>query len=98
MTSLEEGEDWSWCFEDEVTLRREPDGTWHDVDPFFESGLWFAQRLAAETGVVEAAPDAVTEEGFPIGEWLTEYRGRREHGTLQAELVEALEALPGWRW
>jgi hypothetical protein len=98
MESLEPEEDWSWCFTDEVTLRRQATGAWEQVDPFFDTGIWFAQRIAAEAGAVEPAEDATTPEGFPIGEWAATYRGRRADGKIDPEQAEALEALPGWRW
>ena len=98
MQSLEPDEDWSWCFTDEVTLRRDPSGAWEQIDPFFDTGIWFAQRLAAESGAVEPADDAMTPEGFPIGEWAETYRGQHRDGTLDPDHAQALEALPGWRW
>ena len=98
MQSLEPDEDWSWCFTDEVTLRRDPSGAWEQIDPFFDTGIWFAQRLAAESGAVEPADDATTPEGFPIGDWAATYRGQHRDGTLDPDHAQALEALPGWRW
>jgi Zn-finger in ubiquitin-hydrolases and other protein len=96
--SLEEGEDWSWCTIDESTLRRRADGGWDEVDLFFEAGLWHAHQAASANGAFDAADDAVTDDGFPLGAWATAYRGRRRDGSLDPEMAQALEAVPGWRW
>jgi hypothetical protein len=95
--TLEPGQDWSWCYSCKVTLRRLDDGTWVEIDPFYEAGLWFAQRLADETGRLEVDPEATTPEGFPLGLWLTTYRDRDREGTLWPEQASELEALPGWQ-
>jgi hypothetical protein len=95
--SLEEGEDWSWCVVDEVTLRRRSDGGWDEVDTFFEAGLWYA-NATADGGPFLPGPDAMTRDGFPIGEWAATYRARRRDGTLEPEQAEAMEAVPGWQW
>ena len=96
--SAEEDEDWSWCVVDEQTLRQDADGSWSDVDTFFEAGLWYAQQIAADSGTVEPAPNATTDDGFPLGTWARTYRDRRRDGAIDPEQVDALEALPGWRW
>ncbi len=98
MESLEEDEDWSWCFACEQNLRRVGEGGWRTVDPFFEAGLSFARRLAHETGAIETEPDEMTPEGFPIGAWAATYRARRRDDELDADAVAALEGLPGWHW
>jgi len=43
MQSLEAGEDWAWCFVDRLTLGLDDDGRWRTIDPFFDTGLEFAQ-------------------------------------------------------
>lgn len=98
MRSLEEGEDWTWCFPDDVLLRQSGDGEWEEVDPFFETGLSYAQETAARSGTFAAAPDEMTDDGFPLGTWAAEYRGRHRDGSIDPEQAEALEALPGWQW
>jgi ubiquitin-hydrolase Zn-finger-containing protein/helicase associated protein len=98
MRSLEEGEDWTWCFADEVTLRQSTDGEWQEVDTYLEAGLWYAHDVAERTGTFAPTPDEVTPGGFPLGAWAQEYRARRRAGTLDPEQAEALEAVPGWQW
>ena len=96
--TLEAGQDWSWCYVCQKTLRRDGDGSWSDIDPFFEAGLWFAQRLATESGRLDVKPDDTTTEGFPLGVWIATYRDRRRNGKLDPEQATNLEALPGWTW
>jgi hypothetical protein len=96
--SAEDGEDWSWCVVDEATLRREADGSWSEIDTFFDAGLWYAQQIAADSGTVEPAPDATMDDGFPLGTWASTYRARQRDGVIDPDQAEALEALPGWTW
>jgi len=95
--SAEPGEDWIWCFADEVNLRQ-TEGVWEEVDLFFEAGVWFATQRAESAGAFEAAPDEVTPEGFPLGEWAAAYRQVHESGDLDPEKTATLEAVPGWHW
>jgi hypothetical protein len=96
--TLEDGQDWSWCYVDEQTLREYPERGWRIVDPFYEAGLWFAQRHTAETGGLVVEAHDKTPEGFPLGLWVATYRDRRRDGTLDPDQTADLEALPGWTW
>ena len=96
--SAEPGEDWIWCFADEVNLRKADDGTWEEVDLFFEAGMWFATQKAESAGTFDAAPDEVTSEGFPLGEWASAYREVHASGELDPEKTAALEGIAGWHW
>ena len=96
--ALEPGEDWSWCYACERTLRLAADGTWREVDTFFEAGLWYAQQRAADGGPIDAGSDETTDDGFPIGLWAATYRARRNEGAIDPEQAAALETIPGWRW
>jgi hypothetical protein len=95
MRSLEEGDDWQWCFVDEQQFRPSGD-RFLVVDLFLEAGLWYAYNQANREGRFATSPGAVNEDGFPIGDWADEYRGAR--AALDPEQVAALEALPGWAW
>ena len=99
MRSLEDGQDWSWCFVDEETLNQDENGRWHRLDPFFDAGMWFAREVLAGGSVQLPFPaEATAGEGFPIGTWEATYRGRHRAGTLDPEQASELESLPGWRW
>jgi hypothetical protein len=98
MKSLEEGEDWAWCFADQFTLEPTANGGWEVVDPFFETGLWYANEAIGDGVPLPFEPDLTTPDGFPLGVWAATYGGRQRHGTIDPEQKEAIEALPGWRW
>ena len=98
MRSLERGEDWSWCFVDNLTLEPDDDGRLHAVDPFFETGLWYARQAIDNGTAMPFAAKATADDGFPLGVWESTYRGRHRAGTLDADQAADLEALPGWRW
>ncbi|MEO5940366.1 MAG: UBP-type zinc finger domain-containing protein [Candidatus Limnocylindrales bacterium] len=99
MRTLEQGQDWSWCFIDEETLERDGDGRWRAVDGFFDAGMWFAREVLGD-GAAELPfpPEATAGKGFPLGVWESTYRARHRAGTLDPEQAADLETLPGWRW
>ena len=98
VTSLEPGEDWSWCYSCEMTLRRNDERVWEEIDTFFETGLWYAQQLVAENEPIPVGPDAATADGFPIGEWVATYQARGRARDIDQDQAAALEELPGWTW
>jgi hypothetical protein len=98
MRSLEQGQDWAWCYLCKEAMRQDDEGGWRAVDQFFEAGMWFA-RGALENGATLPFEQGTSgENGFPLGMWAATYAGRRRNGTLDPEQEEALETLPGWRW
>ena len=98
MRSLEEGEDWSFCFVDQLTLLPADDGSLEVVDPFFDTGLWYAQQAIEGGAALPFPAGATADDGFPLGVWESTYRGRRRAGTLDPDHAAELEALPGWSW
>lgn len=99
MRTLEEGQDWSWCFVDRETLEQDEDGAWRAVDGFFDAGIWFAREvLSSGAATLPFPPGATAGEGFPLGVWEATYRGRHRAGTLDPDQAAELESLPGWRW
>ena len=98
MRTLEDGQDWSWCFVDEQTLGQDAHGGWHALDPFFDAGIWYARELLGSGEASLPFPPEATAEGFPLGTWESTYRGRHRAGTLDPEQAAELERLPGWRW
>ncbi len=98
MQTLEDGEDWAWCFVDRLTMEPTEDGGLEVVDPFFDAGLWYARR-AIEAGRALPFPGgAMTDDGFPLGVWESTYRGRHRAGTIDPDQAADLETLPGWSW
>ena len=97
MRSAEPGDDWAWCYPDELMLRV-ADGRWESFDPFIETGTFYAERHAGRSGTFDVGENFATVEGFPLGQWLGYVRSEREAGSLRERDREAIEALPGWRW
>jgi hypothetical protein len=98
MRSLEDGESWAWCFVDRVTMEPTDDGSFEVVDPFFDTGLWYARRAVDSGEMLPFRAGTSTDDGFPLGVWESTYRGRHRAGTLDPDQAAELEALPGWHW
>ena len=98
MRTLEDGQDWSWCFVDEETLTRDDEGRWQAIDGFFDAGIWFAREVLEGGASLPFPRDATAGEGFPLGVWEATYRARHEAGELDPDQAAELESLPGWRW
>lgn len=97
MRSIMPDQDWSWCYVCELQFR-ERDGRFVAIDGFLEAGLWFASQLPAGVTIADLAPDAVVEEGFALGSWVTTYRERGRQGELDDDARATLQTVPGWRW
>jgi hypothetical protein len=95
--TLQPGQDWVWCYVDEMTLRH-VDGDWLEVDLFFEAGLGYMRdhlRAGGDPNVDEAFE---LGKGFPLGRWVAEMRRRRAAGELSPEQSARLDELPGAHW
>lgn len=97
MQTLEPGEDWAWCFVEQLTLEPQ-DGGWAVVDPFFDAGVWYAREAINGGATVPFPPGATGQDGFPLHTWETTYRRRHRDGTLDPDQGAELETIPGWRW
>jgi hypothetical protein len=95
--TLQPGQDWVWCYVDEVSLRR-VDGGWVEVDLFFEAGLAYMRDHLEAGGAPAVDEGFAMEKGFPLGRWVAEMRRRDAAGELTADQRAQIEALPGWRW
>jgi hypothetical protein len=95
--TLQPGQDWVWCYVDELTLTR-ADGGWIEVDLFFEAGLGYMREHLEAGGDPDVDEDFVYGKGFPLGRWVAEMRRRREAGELSDDQAAQIDALPGWRW
>jgi hypothetical protein len=95
--TLQPGQDWVWCYVDEVTVKR-AGGDWVEVDLFFEAGLGYMREHLEGGGDPNVAEDATYGKGFPLGRWVAEMRRRREAGELTDGQAAQIDELPGWRW
>jgi hypothetical protein len=86
--TLQPGQDWVWCYVDEVTVRP-VDGGWVDVDLFFEAGVAYMRDHVNAGGDPNPDEDFVYGKGFPLGEWVKEMRQRDLTDDQRAQ-IEAL--------
>jgi hypothetical protein len=92
------GDDWWFCFPDELTVRQEPDGRIVPIDLWWEAGIASLRGLLADQPAAELAAGARAANGFPVGDWAEQQRRAHADGTLPPERVKALDGVPGWRW
>ena len=97
MRGASPGEHWTWCFVHDAPIRPADDG-WETFDPFIEAGTDAAATYVAAGGAPDPAPDVVTDDGFPLGDWAGYVREAYGEGDLDPADVSAIEAIPGWRW
>jgi hypothetical protein len=95
--TLQPGQDWVWCYVDELTVKR-TDGGWVGIDLFFEAGLGYIREHLAAGGEPNVDEEFVFGKGFPLGRWVAEMRRRRAAGELNDDQTAQIDALPGWRW
>lgn len=95
--TLQPGQDWAWCYVDEVSLRP-VEGRWVEVDLFYEAGIAYMRDHIAAGGSPDLAEDHIHGKGFPLGGWVAEMRRRADAGELTDAQRGEIEDLPGWRW
>jgi hypothetical protein len=95
--TLQPGQDWAWCYVDEVSVRP-IEGRWVEVDLFFEAGLAYMREHVAAGGSADIGEDHTHGKGFPLGAWVAEMRRREAAGELSGDHRPQIERLPGWRW
>ena len=92
--TLQPGQDWVWCYVDEVTLR-EVDGRWVEVDLFYEAGLSYMRDHIEAGGDPSIDEDHIHGKGFPLGKWFAEMRRREAAGELSDAQRARIGELPG---
>jgi hypothetical protein len=73
-----------------------PDWLWNRLDSVFESNLEALAGYVAEHGRMPTQRE--TWGGVRVGAWCNKRRLQYKTGTLAADRVAALEAIPGWWW
>ena len=86
--TLQPGQDWAWCYVDEVSLRP-AGGGWVEVDLFYEAGLAYMRDHVEAGGDPNVGEEFIHGKGFPLGQWVAEMR-RRELSDEQREKIAAL--------
>ena len=96
MKGVSEGDDWIWCFAHDAPIR-EADGVWETYDAFAEAGVpVMAAHIAG--GATIPRPDFMTEDEFPLGDWVGYVRDLHADHELDPADEQAIEAIPGWSW
>ena len=95
--TLQPGQDWVWCYVDELSMRQ-VDGGWVEVDLFFEAGIAYMQDHVRAGGDPNVGEDFIFGKGFPLGRWVAEMRRRRAADELRPDHASQIEDLRGWRW
>lgn len=82
-----------------LTARLEalPGWLWTTVDERWEVGLRTLHDYVAEHGTADV-PAGAQLDGYRLGLWVRRHREDHRAGDLSPDQVDALEALPGWRW
>jgi Zn-finger in ubiquitin-hydrolases and other protein/Helicase associated domain len=86
--TLQPGQDWAWCYVDEVSMRQ-VGGGWVQVDLFFEAGVAYMRDHVNAGGDPNVDEDFIYGKGFPLGQWVAEMR-RRDLTDDQRAQIEAL--------
>ena len=95
--ALQPGQDWVWCYVDEVTMRP-VEGGWIQVDLFLEAGLGYMRDHLRAGGEPTIDDSFTMPKGFPLGAWVAEMRRRNVAGELTTGQKSQIEELHGWRW
>jgi NADPH-dependent 2,4-dienoyl-CoA reductase/sulfur reductase-like enzyme len=95
--TLQPGQDWAWCYVDEISMRRD-DGGWVVVDLFYEAGLGYMRDHLRAGGDPAVDESFTLGKGFPLGRWAAEMRRRDAAGELSAGQRAQVDELAGWRW
>ena len=93
--TMQPGQDWVWCYVDEITVRQ-VEGGWVEVDLFFEAGIGYMREHLQAGGEPMVEEDYIWGKGFPLGAWVAEMRRRDAAGELTAGQRSQLDDLPGW--
>jgi hypothetical protein len=95
--TLQPGQDWVWCYVDEITLRQ-ADQRWVEIDLFYEAGLAYMRERVDGGEDPNVDESFIFGRGFPLGRWVAEMRRRKAADELDAEQDAQIDQLPGWRW
>ena len=77
-------------------LEELPGWTWDTIEDKWEEGLRRLTEYAKENGHARVPPKYVTDDGYKLGQWVSNLRMRRSG--LDPEKACQVEAVPGWTW
>jgi superfamily II DNA or RNA helicase len=75
-----------------------PGWTWDALDSRWEANYEHLIAFVHESGSARVPRRYVASDGYRLGQWVMIQPRSRKAGTLSAERITRLEALPGWEW
>ena len=75
-----------------------PQWSWNPRDDAWEEGFRRPAEYTRQHGQAQMPQTYTEADGYRPGSWVTTQRTARDKGTLSAERIKSLEALPGWSW
>jgi superfamily II DNA or RNA helicase len=75
-----------------------PGWTWRPNQDSWEERLQDLKSFAQRTGHSSPRQSPDSDSDHDLAKWVTTQRNRYREGTLDADEIERLEALPGWSW
>lgn len=84
--------------EQKALLEALPGWVWDAYVDRWERGYKPLAKYTDECGTSQVPNVYVTDDGFPLGQWVNAVRSRYKNGSLRAEYVKQVEALAGWTW
>jgi ribosomal protein S18 len=73
-----------------------PGWIWNRKEADFLEGIQHLKRYVNEYGHVKVPRSHKTSSDFTLGSWVNFQKRQYKKGTLSAEKIKALEAIPGW--
>jgi hypothetical protein len=75
-----------------------PGWTWDAQATKWEEGFSHLEQFVARVGNARAPWQHRDDDDYPLGQWVAKQRVLYRTGSLSADRIARLEALPGWTW
>jgi hypothetical protein len=79
-------------------LEAVPGWSWDPIADAWQEGLAHLQVYVDREGHARVPNRYVSDDGYPLGSWVSTRRADRRKGQLTLDRTAALQALPGWSW
>ena len=75
-----------------------PEWVWSKLDDDWNQGFSFLKKYVEAHGNARVHARYKTEDGYPMGTWVSTQRSRKKKGLLSKNHIQKLESLDGWIW